>query len=73
MSKKDVDKPAIETSNQTEQIYTAAEFANASEIIFGKKIMPECVIAAFKVAGINESTKEEAKDLVDKFLKKEVH
>ncbi len=50
--------------------YKAEELAAAAENLF--EVMPECVIAAFTVAGKTEATKEEAKQIVEKYLKKEV-
>lgn len=52
--------------------YTVDELAKASEAVFGKGVMPECVIAAFRVAGIEKATKTEAKRIVTNFMKKEV-
>ncbi len=51
--------------------YTAEELAAASEL-FGKKVMPECVIAAFRVAGVEKATKTEAAKIVKNFMTKEV-
>jgi len=52
--------------------YTAEELAAASEKVFGKKVMPECVIAAFRVAGITKATKTQAAKIVKDFMTKEV-
>lgn len=52
--------------------YTAEELAAASEKVFGKKVLPECVIAAFRVAGIKKATKTKAAEIVNKFMTKEV-
>ncbi len=52
--------------------YTVEELAAASEAVIGKGIMPECVIAAFRVAGVEKATKTEAKKIVTKFMTKEV-
>ena len=53
--------------------YSAAEFAAASaSTIFGKGATPDCVIAAFRMAGVEKATKSKAKELVSKFLQKEV-
>jgi hypothetical protein len=52
--------------------YTAEELAAASEKLFGKKVMPECVIAAFRVAGVEKATKTEAAKIVKNFMTKEV-
>lgn len=52
--------------------YTAEELAAASEKVFGKKVMPECVIAAFRVAGVTKATKTQAAKIVRDFMTKEV-
>jgi len=52
--------------------YTAEELAAASEKVFGKKVLPECVIAAFRVAGITKATKTQAAKIVKDFMTKEV-
>ena len=51
-------------------VYTAEEFASQAKKLFGTK--PDIVTAAFYVAGKDKATVEEAKELVDKFRKKEV-
>jgi phage-related baseplate assembly protein len=58
------------TIQETE--YTVEELAAAVETVIGKGIMPECVIAAFRVAGVEKATKTEAKKIVTKYLTKEV-
>jgi hypothetical protein len=40
--------------------------------VFGKKVMPECVLAAFRVAGITKATKTQAAKIVKDFMTKEV-
>lgn len=55
-----------------EEEYSVEELAAASEVVIGKGTMPECVIAAFRVAGIKRATKTEAKKIVAKYLTKEV-
>ena len=67
----------IKKTSSEEQIiqepeYTAEELAAASEKLFGKKVMPECVIAAFRVAGVEKATKTEAAKIVKNFMTKEV-
>lgn len=52
--------------------YMAEELAAASEAVIGKGTMPECVIAAFRVVGVEKATKTEAKRIVTNFMKKEV-
>lgn len=53
-----------------EAVYAASEFVSAAKKIFGKS--PECVAAALKAAGKAECTISEAKEIVEKFLKREV-
>lgn len=53
-----------------ESEYTAAELAEAAQTVFG--IMPECVSAALKCAGVNKATLANAKEIVKKFMNKEV-
>lgn len=52
--------------------YTMEELAAASEAVIGKGTMPECVIAAFRVAGVEKATKKEAQKIVKQYLTKEV-
>jgi len=63
--------PAKEPTIQ-EAEYTAKELAEAAETVIGKGTMPECVIAAFRVAGVEKATKTDAKKIVTKFMTKEV-
>lgn len=53
-----------------ESVYTAGEFAANARKIFGTRA--ECVVAALKAAGKSECTISEAKEIVQKFLKREV-
>jgi len=53
-----------------EAIYTVSEFAANARKIF--KTKPECVAAALKAARKSECTISEAKEIVGRFLKKEV-
>lgn len=53
-----------------ESVYSAEEFVENAEDIFQTK--PECVQAALRENGITECTKTEAKNAVEKFMKKEV-
>jgi hypothetical protein len=59
------------TSNDSQPVFKADEFA-AHPLVFGDSITPECVTAAFFVAGKKEATKEEAKEIVDKFMRREI-
>jgi len=65
-------KNMTEEAMETESEHSAGEFAAASEAVFGIGIMPECVIAAFRIAKIEKSTRIEAARIVKEFLKKEV-
>lgn len=53
-----------------EPVYSAGEFAANAREIFGAR--QECVVAALKAAGKSEYTVSEAKEIVRKFLKREV-
>lgn len=56
-------------SEPVETVYTAEELSNASERFGTRK---ECVAAALKYYGKDKATLKEAKELVNKFLSKEV-
>ena len=51
-------------------VYSAKELAANARNIFGTR--QECVMAALKAAGKAEFTVSDAKEIVEKFLKKEV-
>jgi hypothetical protein len=77
MAKANQESPAAATPLETKKSaipaeYTASEFAEAARNTFGANVTPDCVIAAFRVAGITKATKEKAQEIVSKFLKKEV-
>lgn len=59
----------IEKSNVTVK-YKVKELTEAAETLFGVK--PECVTAAFSIAGKEEATEQEAKRIVKDFMNKEV-
>lgn len=59
-----------EVAQDQKSIYSAGEFALNARKIFGTR--QECVVAALKAAGKSECTISEAKEIVDKFLKREV-
>lgn len=62
--------PKEEQRTEQEAVYSLSEFAvNAGEIFETRQ---ECVAAALKAAGKTECTISEAKEIVDKFLKREV-
>lgn len=53
-----------------ESVYSASEMAANAKKVFGTR--QECVAAALKAAGKTECTVTEAKEIVGKFLKREV-
>lgn len=53
-----------------ESVYSASELAANAKKVFGTR--QECVAAALKAAGKTECTVTEAKEIVGKFLKREV-
>jgi len=63
-------KPDIREKNTAK--YHVLELAECAGKVFGSNVKPECVIAAFKVKNIKRATTEEAKEIVNEFLKKEV-
>ena len=52
------------------QEYTVEEFAQQSKSLF--QTQPECVMAAFEIAGVKKATEEQAKKIVKSFLEMEV-
>lgn len=68
---KAAEKPAAEI-REMEQTYTVEELAAAAANVFGETISSDFVIAALRSAGITETTKGKAKELVQNFMKKEV-
>lgn len=63
---------AAEKKTPTESVYEVSELAKYAEKVFGPNVRSECVIAAFKFAGMTEATRPEAKKIVESFMKKEV-
>lgn len=59
-----------ETEKPKESVYAASELANSASLRFNTR--PECVAAALKSANVTECTLSQAKEIVDKFIKKEV-
>ena len=47
--------------------YTIEELAAGAKTVF-PGISPDCVTAALRLAGITKTTKEKAKEIVDKFV-----
>lgn len=65
------DDVTAQTVAQPESEYSVVELAANSKTVFG--VMPECVIAAFRVAGIEKATKQAAEKIIKDFMKKEVN
>jgi len=57
--KQPVEETEVKTAPEAEPEYTVAELAQHSKAVFG--VMPECVIAAFRVAGLEKATKRQKK------------
>ena len=62
--------PQKEQKASRESVYSASELAANAKKVFGTR--QECVAAALKAAGKTECTVTEAKEIVGKFLKREV-
>lgn len=62
--------PAQKRKVQKESVYSVKELAANARKIFDTR--QECVVAALRVDGKSEYTVSEAKEIVEKFLKKEV-
>ena len=61
-----------EKTQETESEYTAEEFALSANAVFGQETPPDCIVAAFRLEGINKATKALATKIVNEFMKKEV-
>jgi len=68
--KKPDEEVIVTPAAEAEPEYTVAELAANSKAVFG--VMPECVIAAFRVAGLKKATKQAAEKIISTFMKKEV-
>ncbi|MCI8564297.1 MAG: hypothetical protein HFH69_12435 [Lachnospiraceae bacterium] len=53
-----------------EAVYTVEELAAGAETLYGTR--PECVTAALREKGITACAKEEAGEIVGRFIRKEV-
>ena len=62
--------PKKEQKTLQESVYPVSELAANAKIVFGTR--QECVAAALKAARKTECTVTEAKEIVEKFLKREV-
>lgn len=74
MDKKETEQKKEESKNkpkqEMKQQYIVAEYVKAAESLFSTK--PECVMAAFQIAGLKTATEEQAKRIVKSFLEMEV-
>lgn len=60
------------SSTQTKKAeYSVKELAESARM-FGEGVTSDCVVAAFLVANKDKATKDDAKKIVDNFMKKEV-
>lgn len=64
------DIKTVSTDKQIESVYTLEELAGSSRQLFG--VREECVIAALKAAGIMNCTVSKAKEIIEKFINREV-
>ena len=64
------DKPTVEDKIAKEPVYRGKELAACAEKLFGSR--QECVMAALMVAGKEECTVSEARELVGEFLGRDV-
>lgn len=71
MTKTEAAKPTA-PAKAAEAVYEVREFAGNAEKIFGRKANADLVTAAFKISGKTKATLSEAKDIVGKFMSKEV-
>ena len=67
-----VPEKQIPKKKGSESVYTVRELVDNAETVFGAGTKRECVAAAFRFAGKTQATREEAKKIVENFLKKEV-
>lgn len=71
MAEKENKKATMEpTAQQTADKYTVHELEYASAKVFG--VPRECAVAAFKDCEKTEMTVAEAKQIIEKFMKREV-
>lgn len=69
-----VEAPAAAAAGKNEPAaveYTVAELAAGAKTVF-PGISPDCVTAALRMAGVTKTTKEKAKEIVEKFVNEPV-
>ena len=67
------EKKTEQAKTEAEAVYSVDEFAANAKLHFGEKANTDIVHAAFMVKGKTKATLSEAKDIVRKFMSKEVH
>lgn len=70
LSAKKKEEAAITAPAFKESVYTAGELAACSKELFGAR--SECVTASMKEAGKERATVKEAREIIQRFLSKEV-
>lgn len=65
-------KPTAKPVSAPEAVYSARELAREAERVFGKGVSPDCVVAAFRMEGVERAGIGRAKEIVQKFRRKEV-
>lgn len=68
--KKQGSPPMKVTPKLYESEFLLADFVQSARAVFG--VSPECVLTAFKMAGVDRATEKQAKKIVDDFMKQEV-
>lgn len=69
---KQSNKELLNDTAKTDYEYDVEEFINAAGVIFGEKVMPDCITAAFRLVGLKKATKSKAQEIISNFLHKEV-
>ena len=70
MSKELETAAAQSAEKEPDSVYSVDELAGASGALFG--VGPDLVRAAFRMEGMTEATRKKARQVVDKFRKREV-
>ena len=69
----EVDGASVSTAKDSaEAAYTVGEFAANAARLFGEKASADIVTAAFHMIGRESATVSEAKNIVEKFMSREV-
>lgn len=65
-------KTAAKPKSVPEAEYSVQELAREGARVFGEGVPPDCVVAAFRMEGVERASVERARAIVQKFLQKEV-